>query len=204
MSIGRECQEPVGHLFVPYTGVRTLARSVCSIRRSPNDGGGPDHGHDEVLTAGNSQTPCVPREVCDFTRVDGVTNRKHSTFPETVTKEILLGMTDHPRETPKEGRIEHQRVKAKVRRFDVVDVGSQDMLRKIVGQSHQSVPIRTKERAKAMRKVESQKVERIVHIPPLTRRRKETLKVASIKEAKENPRAEKDRKAGNRKEHVPV
>ena len=125
-------------------------------------------------------------------------------FPETVTKEILLGRTDHPREAPKEGEIEHQRMKAKVRRFDVVDVGSQDMLRKIVGQSHQGVPIRTQERAKAMRKVESQKVERIAHIPHLIRRRKETLKVASLKEAKENPRAEKDRKAGNQKEHVPV
>ena len=99
-------------------------------------------------------------------------NRKHSTFPETVTKEILLGMTDHPREAPKEGKIAHQRVKAKVKRFDVVDVGSQDMLRKIVGQSHQSVPIRTKERAKAMRKVESQKVERIVHIPPMIQKKK--------------------------------
>ena len=105
---------------------------------------------------------------------------------------------------PKEGKIAHQRVKAKVRRFDAVDVGSQDMLRKIVGQSHQSVPIRTKEREKAMRKVESQKVERIVHIPPMTRRGKETLKVASLKEAKENPKAEKDRKAGSRKEHVQV
>ena len=110
----------------------------------------------------------------------------------------------HPREAPKEGRIAHQRVKAKVRRFDVVDVGSQDMLRKIVGQSHQSVPIRTKERERAMRKVESQRVERIVHIPPMTRRGKETLKVASLKEAKENPKAEKVRKAENRKEHVPV
>ena len=78
------------------------------------------------------------------------------------------------------------------------------MLRKIVGQSHQSVPIRTKERAKAMRKVESQRVERIVHIPLMTRRGKETLKVASLKEAKENPKVAKVRKAGNRKEHVPV
>ena len=73
MSISREYQEPVGHMFVPYTGVCALARSVCSIRRSPDDGGGPDHGHDEVPTARNSQTPCVPREVFDFTRVDGVT-----------------------------------------------------------------------------------------------------------------------------------
>ena len=48
-------------------------------------------------------------------------------------------------------------MKAKARRFDVVDVRSQDMLRKIVGQSHQSVPIRTKERVKAVRKVENQK-----------------------------------------------
>ena len=131
-------------------------------------------------------------------------NRKHSTFPETVTKEILLGMTDHPREALKEGKNAHQRVKAKARRFDVVDVGSQDMLRKIVGQSHQSVPIRTKEKEKVMRKVANQKVERIVHILLTTQRRKETLKVASLKEAKGNPRAEKDRKAGNRKEHVPV
>ena len=72
MPISREYQEPVGHMFVPYAGVCTLARSVCSIRRSPDDGGGPDHGHDEVPTARNSQTPCVPREVFDFARVDGV------------------------------------------------------------------------------------------------------------------------------------
>ena len=115
-----------------------------------------------------------------------------------------VGYDRPPREAPKEGKIAHQRVKAKARRFDVVDVGSQDMLRKIVGQSHQSVPIRTRERAKAVRKVENQKVERIVHIRLTTRRRRETQKVASLKEAKGNPRAEKDRKAGNRKEHVPV
>ena len=149
---------------------------------------------------------CLPQEIHRHLAFHGKSStlRRHSTFPETVTKEILLGMTDHPREAPKEGKIAHQRVKAKARRFDVVDVGSQDMLRKIVGQSHQSVPIRTKERAKAVRKVENQKVERIVHIRLTTQRRRETQKVASLKEAKENPRAEKDRKAGNRKEHVPV
>ena len=126
-------------------------------------------------------------------------NRKHSTFPETVTKEILLGMTDHPREAPKEGKIAHQRVKVKARRFDVVDVGSQDMLRKIVGQSHQSVPIRTKERAKAVRKVENRKVERIVHIRLTTRRRRETQKVASLKGSKGKPKGGKGSKGGKPK-----
>ena len=53
-----------------------------------------------------------------------------------------------------------------------------------------------------MRKAENQKAERVVHILPMTRRRKEILKVASL--AKGNPRVEKDRKAGNRKERMPV
>ena len=116
-----------------------------------------------------------------------------------------VGYDRPPKGSPKGGKDRTPKGEGiKARRFDVVDVGSQDMLRKIVGQSHQSVPIRTKERAKAVRKVENQKVERIVHIRLTTQGRRETQKLASLKEEKGNPRAEKDRKAGNRKEHVSV
>ena len=54
-------------------------------------------------------------------------------------------------------------------------------------------PKRT-DKDKGKRKVENQKVEKIVHIHLTTRRRREIQKVASLKEAKGNPRAEKDRK----------